>query len=254
MSKTVFAIAAHPDDIEFMMSGTMFLLKEAGCKLHYMNIANGDCGTAIHDREEIAAIRRLEAMNAAEYMGATFHESITSDLEIFYNKEAMARITAVIREVNPDIVLVQYPNDYMEDHNNAARLAVSATFNRGMRNAPVSPYVKPVEKEVTVYHALPYGLYDPMRNLIKPEMYVDVTSVIENKKTMLGMHTSQKEWLDVSQGMDSYIIEMERQAELCGSLSGSYKYAEGWIRRLHLGFCQPDSNPLADILARKVKI
>lgn len=254
MSKTVFAIAAHPDDIEFMMSGTMFLLKEAGCELHYMNIANGDCGTAVHEKGEIAEIRRQEAMNAAEYIGAIFHESITSDLEVFYNKQTMARVTAVIREVNPDIVLVQYPNDYMEDHNNAARLAVSATFNRGMRNAPVAPYVKPVDKEVTIYHALPYGLYDPMRNLIKPEMYVDVSSVIDKKKKMLGMHKSQKEWLDVSQGMNSYIIEMERQAKLCGSLSGSFQYGEGWIRRLNLGFCSPDSNPVAELLIDKVKI
>ncbi len=30
MSKRVFAIAAHPDDIEFMMAGTFILLGRAG--------------------------------------------------------------------------------------------------------------------------------------------------------------------------------------------------------------------------------
>ena len=48
MSKPVaFAVAAHPDDIEFMMGGTLLLLGKAGYDLHYMNIATGSMGTAI---------------------------------------------------------------------------------------------------------------------------------------------------------------------------------------------------------------
>ena len=31
------AIAAHPDDIEFMMAGTLCLLREAGWEIHYLN-------------------------------------------------------------------------------------------------------------------------------------------------------------------------------------------------------------------------
>ena len=68
MPKTVFAVAAHPDDIEFMMAGTLFLLNQLGCDIHYMNIANGDCGTASLDRREIADIRKLESQNAAQML------------------------------------------------------------------------------------------------------------------------------------------------------------------------------------------
>ena len=49
--KTAFAIAAHPDDIEFFMSGTLMLLAEAGYEIHYMNVANGCCGTTQYDRQ-----------------------------------------------------------------------------------------------------------------------------------------------------------------------------------------------------------
>ena len=42
----VLAIAAHPDDIEFMMAGTLLLLKQAGCETHYLNIANGRTNAA----------------------------------------------------------------------------------------------------------------------------------------------------------------------------------------------------------------
>jgi LmbE family N-acetylglucosaminyl deacetylase len=51
--RVAFAIAAHPDDIEFGMAGTLLLLKQAGYALHYMNIGNGSCGTATLSRDEI---------------------------------------------------------------------------------------------------------------------------------------------------------------------------------------------------------
>ena len=57
MPKTAFAIAAHPDDIEFFMSGTLMRLKNAGYEIHYMNLADGCCGSTKHSREEIARIR-----------------------------------------------------------------------------------------------------------------------------------------------------------------------------------------------------
>ena len=43
--KTAFALVAHPDDIEFMMAGTLVLLGQLGYELHYMNLANGSAGS-----------------------------------------------------------------------------------------------------------------------------------------------------------------------------------------------------------------
>jgi len=48
-----FAIGSHPDDLEFMMGGTLLLLKDRGAEVHYLNIANGSCGTEAYSREEI---------------------------------------------------------------------------------------------------------------------------------------------------------------------------------------------------------
>ena len=252
MTKKVFAVAAHPDDIEFMMAGTLFLLKEAGYEVHYMNVANGDRGSEEYDQVTAAQVRREEARHAAAFLGAHWHESICSDLEIFYTPDLMMKMTAVIREVEPEILLVQYPFDYMEDHCNAARLAVSAAFTRGMMNWPSMPPRAAVTGEVTVYHAMPYGLHDPLRQLVMPHFFVDIGSVLASKREMLAYHRSQKEWLDASQGMDSYLLEMEKQAAACGKLSGQYQYAEGWIRRLHLGFCAPEADPLDQVLTGKI--
>ena len=136
---TAFAIAAHPDDIEIFMSGTLMLLKDVGYEIHYMNVANGCCGTSEYDATTISSLRRQEAMVAAGYSGATFHESICDDLAIFYDKPTLAKLASVVRAVAPDIILTHSPQDYMEDHINTCRLAVTAAFARGMPNFPGCP-------------------------------------------------------------------------------------------------------------------
>ncbi len=249
MSKRAFAVAAHPDDIEFHMAGTLILLGQAGYELHYMNIANGSCGSAHHSREKIIRIRREEARAAAASIGAVYHESLVDDLEIFYEKRLLARVAAVIREVAPEILLVQSPVDYMEDHQNAVRLAVTAAFCRGMPNFVTDPPRPPIEQEVTVYHTQPHGNRDPLRQIVQPEIYVDITSVLARKREMLAHHQSQKAWLDESQGMDSYLAAMEELGREVGAMSGRFQYAEGWRRRLHLGFCAEAADPLSIALA-----
>jgi LmbE family N-acetylglucosaminyl deacetylase len=252
MSKKVFAIAAHPDDIEFMMAGTLFLLKEAGCEIHYMNVANGSCGTDCHKIDEIVAIRRQESIQACEYLGAIFHDSLVNDIEIFYEKKLISQLCSIIRQVAPDIILTQYPYEYMEDHSNTCRAVVTAAFCRGMKNFPVIPDVKPISRPVTLYHSLPYGLKDPLRGPITSDFYVDVTPFIENKVEMLAKHKSQKEWLDVSQGLDAYLITMKEMMAEIGKMSGKFNYAEGWIRHSHIGFYQESANLLKEILKNDV--
>jgi LmbE family N-acetylglucosaminyl deacetylase len=64
MRRVAMAIAAHPDDIEFLMAGTLRLLTEAGWETHYMTVANGSCGSLTLGPAKIAAIRRKEARAA----------------------------------------------------------------------------------------------------------------------------------------------------------------------------------------------
>ncbi len=248
----VLAIAAHPDDIEFMMAGTLLLLKEAGYALHVMNIANGSCGTAVDDHDTIVEKRWREARDAAEALGATLHPPLVDDLDIFYTKDLLQKVTAVVREAEPAIILAQSPEDYMEDHMNACRLAVSAAFFRGMRNFISIPVQDPTAQKVTLYHAEPYGLQDGLRRVVRPDLYVDVSSVIKRKREALACHRSQKEWLDQSQGLDSYLVTMEEMCREVGKWSGQFEYAEGWRRHLHLGFCGEADDPLAEALAGNV--
>lgn len=244
----IFAIGSHPDDIEFMMGGTLILLKERGCTIHYMNIANGSCGTQSYNKEEIIKIRREEGKKAANFLSAFYHESLTDDLDVFYKQSLIRKVAAIIRKLKPDILLTLSLEDYMEDHINTSRIVVTSAFVKGMLNYETDPPVPPIQKDIALYHALPYGLKDMMRHTIYPEFYVDVGSVLKQKKCFLSFHKSQKEWLDKSQGYDSYLKNMEEMTQEVGKMSGKYKYAEGWRRHNHIGYSSKDINPLWDLL------
>ena len=252
MTLRVFAIAAHPDDIEFCMAGTLILLAEKGCEIHYMNIANGSCGSAEQDAEAIAGIRLQEAINAANRIGAAFYPPLVSDIEIFYERGLLAKMGSIMRMVAPDILLVPSPQDYMEDHMNACRLAVTAAFCRGMRNFPVKPPWEPVDHDVSVYHAQPYGNRDALNRPVRPDFFIDISSAIEEKASLLAEHKSQKEWLDRSQGLNAYLTTMKDFASEMGALSSRCEYAEGWRRHSPLGLCAPDADPLVDRLQEYV--
>jgi LmbE family N-acetylglucosaminyl deacetylase len=253
-SRVALAVGAHPDDVEFMMAGTLALLADAGYQCHIFTIATGNCGTATHTAEEIVRIRAEEARASAAIIGAVYHEGLVNDMEVVYEVELLRRVTAVIREVRPEIVLTQSPEDYMEDHQNASRLTVSACFVRGVPNWASLPPLDPTMRDVSLYHANPYGNRDGMRNLIRPSLFVDVGNKIELKEKMLRCHASQKEWLDVSQGADSYLTSMREMCREIGSLARDrVPYAEGWRQHLHVGLSAEDRDTLSEVLTERVQ-
>lgn len=246
--RTVLAIAAHPDDIEIMMAGTLLQLARAGYQLHLLNIANGCCGSMTEDAESTARRRWDEAQAAAATLGARMHPPICNDLELTYGPPLLRRVTAVVRAVQPRIVLLHSPEDYMEDHMIACRLGVTAAFTRGMPNWASEPPLPHIAGPVTVYHALPYGLCDGLGRRIRPGQYVDIGDVLATKRAALACHASQKDWLDQTQGVDSYLNAMEAMSAEVGRWSGQFDYAEGWRRHSTLGFCGDADDPLAEAL------
>jgi len=254
MSKTAIAIAAHPDDIEFVMAGTLLQLKTAGWKIHYLNLSTGNCGSLEYSPAKTAKVRRKEAQDAAKILGAKWHAPMGNDLEIFYDIKTLRKLSAVIREVQPSIVLTHSPQDYMEDHMNTCRLAVTAAFTHGMPNFKSTPSRPVYQHDVTIYHAMPHGLCDGLRRRIVPGAYVNTSPVHETKLASLAAHTSQQNWLDASQGMNSYLQAMDDMSRAVGKLSNKFKHAEGWRRHLHYGFAANETDPLAVALGKNCLI
>jgi len=247
-AKVAMAVSAHPDDIELMMAGTLILLGAQGYQMHMMNVADGSCGTASLPVGQIIEQRRQEAQNAATTIGACYHPPLVHDFGIYYEPKLLAKLAAVVRRVKPTILLLPAPEDYMEDHINASRLMVSAAFTRGMANFTTDPPTAPYDAPVALYHALPWGLLDPLRRPVPAELFVDIGSVLDKKTSMLACHVSQKDWLAQSQGVD-YLKLMREMAAQVGSHARPGSYAEGWRRHLHLGFAPQDYDPLSEALA-----
>ena len=243
------AMAAHPDDIEFMMAGTLLLLKKAGVEIHMCNLANGCYGSQVYSKDEAARVRAEEAQASARVAGAVWHPSLFDDLGLYYDATSVAKVTAIVRKIQPDIVLTLSRYDYMEDHEYASRLTCSAAFNRCLPRYVTDPPVPSYNTPVAVYHSVPHALMDMQRNPVVPEFVIDIGAVMPVKREMLSQHTSQKEWLDATQGMGSYVESMAEVCREIGSRFGGSEFAEGWRRHNHMGYCAPDFAPLETLLA-----
>ena len=249
---TAFAIAAHPDDIEFRMAGTLALLKQAGWEIHSMNVANGCCGSTRYNAASLKRMRAAEGRKAAAILGAHFHPSLCNDMEILYDLKLVRRLAAVIRDVKPSVVLTHPPVDYMEDHTNTCRLAVTATFAREMPNFTTVPARAPFAGETVIYHCVPHGHCDQLRRPLAPDLFVNTTSVHALKSEALGAHVSQRGWLESSQDLDSMQQSLDAASLEVGRMSRKFKHAEGWWRHLHYGFAEKDSDPLSAALGKFV--
>ena len=252
--KTVFAVGAHPDDVEFVMAGTLSLLAEAGFEPHMMNVSRSNLDSNELTEEEITAIRRAEAERSAEVIGAVYHPPIAGDLMIHYEDGLLRQMLAVVRAIRPTIVLLPSLNDYMEDHTNTARLVVTACFSRAMRHFRSDPPRGATDQDVYLYHAQPHLNRDGMRNLVVPTLVVNVTSLIETKLKMLGCHESQRQWLDETQGLDDYLESMRQSGAEVARMSNQtgWEFAEGFRQHSHVGFSTRDGDPLSEVLGNLV--
>ncbi len=246
---TAIAIFAHPDDIEYFAAGTLLLLAKAGFDIHYFNLSTGNCGSVEMDAATTSRTRLGEARNAAAILGATHHPPVCDDLEIFYDLTTLRKVAAVIRQVKPSIVLTHPPQDYMEDHTNTCRLAVTAAFAHGAPNFETDPPSRDAYSEdVFVYHSMPHGLCDQLRVPVTAGSFADTSSVFATQRQALAAHVSQGSWLDHSQGAGCYLRVLDDLTTTVGRLSGRFARAEGWRRHLHLGFSAADEDPLIEIL------
>lgn len=249
---TVLTLTAHPDDAELRCGGTLILLKRRGWEIHIATASTGNCGSAELSSNTIAMIRRSEAEAAAAAIGGTYHCLDGLDLQIFDNNEMRGRAIALVREVNPDIMITHYPVDYMADHDAAGALARTAAFTAGIPNYDVGPAAvqKPIDRIVPLYYIGPLGGTDYFGNPIVAPWFVDVTAVIDEKAEMLGRHVSQREWLRRQNGIDQYIEEMRHWDREAGAHCGA-DYAEGFFQHVGHGF--PRAPLLQDALKELVR-
>jgi len=252
----VLAIGAHPDDVEIMCSGTLFALHQLGHEIHVASLTSGDCGSVELSTEEIRSIRHREAVRACGVLGATYHHAGFDDLCIFNDDYSNRRVTALVRKVDPSIVITHSPNDYMSDHEMTSLLVRNASFY-----APIPNYETRNSSHTSdiphLYYAPPMEGIDIFGKKVTPQFYVDISALMDQKLEMLACHESQRNWLRAHHGVDEYIESVRRFNNSLGQRASivagcEIKYAEAF--RQHRGHAYPGDNTIATYLRGSVVI
>jgi LmbE family N-acetylglucosaminyl deacetylase len=249
----LLAVMAHPDDAELLIGGTLLHLKTSGWKLGIVTMTTGDCGSATLSKEEISRLRASEARAAASYLDAWYDCAGLLDNEVFANSSNIRRVVELIRRFDPDIVITHSPIDYMVDHEETSRLARSAAFASAMAlyQTGDSQPANPGRATPGLYYCDPVEGNSPMGERIWPQFYIDITATIEQKRELLALHRSQREWLRAHHGIDQYLEQMTAWATKYGKECG-VPYAEGF--RQHLGHGYQGKGVLQETLKSHVRL
>jgi len=248
-AKRILALHAHPDDVEFQCAGTLALLREVGCPVIIATMTPGDCGSAEHDCETIAEIRRGEARASAAMIGADYLCLEFRDLAIFNDDDARRRVTEVLRRCRPDIVLTAPPVDYLCDHEMTSLLVRDACFAAPCPNYTTRQWepAPPLESIPHLYFVDPIEGVDREGRLIAADFYVDVSRVFPVKREMLACHASQRAWLLRQHGIDEYLESQSRWGARRGAEVG---VAQAEAFRQYRGHPYPQDNLLLELLGQ----
>jgi LmbE family N-acetylglucosaminyl deacetylase len=199
MSTTIpqraLVIAAHPDDIEFGVAGTVCKWTDAGAQVTYVMVTDGAAGSNKPDTD-LAALVRLrqeEECASAAVVGVQDVRFLGfADGYLQPTMEIRKALTRIIRELRPEIVVLQDPsmvfvqNFYINhpDHRAAGEAALYAVFpSAGTR--PIFPEL--LEEGLEPHDVREVWLYlSP-----QPDTFVDISAQMERKLQALLCHQSQ---------------------------------------------------------------
>jgi len=218
----VLAVGAHPDDLEIGCGGTLVRMKQQGHEIAMCVMTNGDLGHKVIPREELAQIRETEARASAAQLEAEFFMMGYSDFSVPDSEEPIARLTEVIRQVQPDFIITHPQDDYMREHSRVGELVFEASFRATVPH--LYQHLTPTEEVVPVYQMESFGGVG-----FVPEHYVDISATLQRKLSMLREHRSQVEWLLEHDKVD--VCEMVTSLARCRGIQCGVQYAEGFRER-----------------------
>lgn len=186
-------VAAHPDDIDFGMAGTVAALVQAGSEVTYAIATSGEAGPPEDlDRSELAVLREAEQRAAAASIGVTDVRFLgMPDGHLIADLALRSTISTVIRQVRPDLVLQQSPQRRYDriyashpDHLAVAEATIAAVYPDA-RNPHAHPELARTGLEPHAVTELWIVGLDPANH------FVDITEVFDLKMAALRCHASQ---------------------------------------------------------------
>ncbi len=193
----ILAVGAHPDDIEFGCGGTLMKYTEKKHNVFLLVLTGGGVGGD-------SQMRKKEQEAAAKFMGVkeVFWGGF-KDTHLPDDRPLITEIEKVIDKVKPEVVFVNYFHDVHQDHRATAKACLSATR-----------YIK----EVLYYEV-------PTTQHFEPEIFVNITDILEKKLELLKTHESQVHRTRVE---NLTILETTQSCATFRGFQGRVKSAEGF--------------------------
>ncbi|MFN8524341.1 MAG: PIG-L deacetylase family protein [Chloroflexota bacterium] len=194
-ARSVLVVVAHPDDAEFMASGTIALWSRQGKEINYVLCTRGDKGTSDPSvtPDALATVREREQREACSRLGVRDLEFLGYEDGVLESTLDLRRdIVRQIRRFRPDIVLCQDPmtrwtaQGYLNhpDHRAAGDATLDAVFPSA-RDRHVFPEL--LEEGLEPHKALEVYLM----GTTNADVWVDISPTLNDKLHALRAHESQ---------------------------------------------------------------
>ncbi len=182
MTLDVLVFAAHPDDAELSMGGTIAKFSHNNLKVGIIDFTKGELGT-----RGTAESRQKEAFQAASFLKISLRENLMiPDGGIEQSKENLMKVIMAIRRYKPKIIFAPYFNDRHPDHIDASALVKRAMFSSGLTK------VKTFDKEVLQNAYRPQKLFYYMQTYtFTPSFIVDISECFEAKMKAVNSYGTQ---------------------------------------------------------------
>lgn len=230
--RRVLAVAAHPDDIDFGLAGTVASWTDAGIDVTYLIVTDGDSGGFDREvpRADIPGIRRAEQTEAAKCVGVSDVRFLGyPDGRLTVTFELRRDITRVIRQVQPERMVIHSPErNYARlgpshpDHLAAGEAAICAVYPDA-RNPFAHPELLRDDglDAWTVREVWMQGGPEPNR-------YVDITDTFDRKVAALRAHVSQTAHMDdLEDRLRGWLGQAARRAGMAeGRLAETFQVIE----------------------------
>jgi bacillithiol biosynthesis deacetylase BshB1 len=220
MKLDLLAIAPHPDDVELTCGGTMLKMAQTGYSTGILDLTRGETGT-----RGTPATRLKEAERAGRLLGAKVRRNLgLPDAHLRVCDEFKAAIAEIIREFEPNTVILPYWQGRHPDHYTAATLGYEACFVAGLKN-----YSLPGEafRPFKIIYAAAYAD-------VRPTFAVDITKQYDGRRRAILAYASQfnppkkDRQSKVALPLDELEARMGDTARHYGRMIG-VKYAEGFV-------------------------
>ncbi|MFW5941937.1 MAG: PIG-L deacetylase family protein, partial [Chloroflexota bacterium] len=190
-TERLIVVAAHPDDLETMVGGTVALLIERGVRVFSVNCTLGDIGAEdpAVARLSLANMRLQETEAAGQLMGIEHTVNLGyHDGELLPGLELRARLARLYRITQADTLWTFDPfwtGQIHPDHRAAGQAALDAFMPSKM------PLYRPEqlnEPDADLSQLQRIFVFATDRD---PDVYVDVSAVYHKKLAACMAHTSQ---------------------------------------------------------------